>query len=294
MDVKAILLGVAFAFIWSSAFSSARIIVEFAPPLLSLAVRFLISGIIGVGIAYALGQTARLTALQWRSIIIFGICQNALYLGMNFVAMQTVEAGLASIIASTLPLLVALSGLVFLSQRMSVMSAVGLVTGMCGVIIILGARIQGGVDLWGVLLCFIGVASLTVATLVVRNAASKGNLLMVVGLQMLVGSAILFVPALAFESFEVTWNWPLVAAFCYTIVMPGLVATVIWFWLVERIGAVKAATFHFLNPFFGVAVAAVFLNEALGVLDVVGVIVITFGILLVQLNRLPEAGKEKR
>ena len=52
-----------------------------------------------------------------------------------------------------------------------------------------------------------------------------------------------------------------------------------------RIGAVKAATFHFLNPFFGVAIAAIFLGESLRFSDIVGVIVIMAGILSVQLAR---------
>ena len=51
------------------------------------------------------------------------------------------------------------------------------------------------------------------------------------------------------------------------------------------IGTVKAATFHFLNPFFGVAIAAMFLSEKLGPLDLVGVIIITGGILAVQLSK---------
>ena len=107
MDIRAIAMGLTFALMWSSAFTSARIIVVDASPLFSLAVRFLISGLIGISIALAMGQTWRLTRGQWRATIIFGICQNALYLGLNFVAMQTVEAGLAAIIASSMPLLVA-------------------------------------------------------------------------------------------------------------------------------------------------------------------------------------------
>ena len=53
----------------------------------------------------------------------------------------------------------------------------------------------------------------------------------------------------------------------------------------ERIGAVKAATFHFLNPFFGVAVAAVLLGEPMGRYDVIGVVIVTLGILAVQRSR---------
>jgi len=102
-------MGLAFAAMWSSAFTSARIIVEYAPPLIALAFRFLISGVIGVGIAAWLGQSMRLSRRQWVGVLVFGLCQNALYLGLNFVAMQTIEASLAAIIASTMPLLVALA-----------------------------------------------------------------------------------------------------------------------------------------------------------------------------------------
>ena len=66
---------------------------------------------------------------------------------------------------------------------------------------------------------------------------------------------------------------------------PGLLATWIWFVLVGRIGAVKAAAYHFLNPVFGVAVAAVLLGEALSWLDIVGVLIIAGGILAVQLSK---------
>ncbi|MCK5502868.1 MAG: DMT family transporter, partial [Tritonibacter mobilis] len=103
MDLRAIAMGLAFALMWSSAFTSARIIVADASPLFSLAMRFLISGLIGVMIARAMGQTWRLTCGQWKATILFGICQNALYLGLNFVAMQWVEASMAAIIASTMP-----------------------------------------------------------------------------------------------------------------------------------------------------------------------------------------------
>jgi drug/metabolite transporter (DMT)-like permease len=285
MDIRAILAGLAFALIWSSAFTSARIIVADAPPILSLSLRFLISGLIGIALARFLGQTWRLTPGQWRATIVFGLCQNALYLGLNFVAMQTVEASLASIIASTMPLAVGLAGWMIFRERLSALGVLGLFAGAGGVALIMGARMQAGADFYGIALCFIAVASLTVATLMVRGASSGGNLLMIVGLQMLVGAGFLVIPGLMFDQPEVTWSLKLVLAFSYTVLMPGLVATFIWFWLVQRIGAVKAATFHFLNPFFGVMIAAVLLGETLSVWDIVGVVIIMVGILSVQMAR---------
>lgn len=294
MDIRALLMGLAFAVMWSSAFTSARIIVADASPLLALSLRYLISGLLGVAIARALGQTWHLTPAQWRATITFGILQNAVYLGLNFVAMQTVQASLAAIIASTMPLLVALAGWMVLGERLRPLGIAGLVAGIIGVALIMGARLQGGVDLYGVALCGIGVLALTVATLSVRGATSGGNFLMIVGLQMLVGCVALTVATILFETPRITPSWPLAIAFAYTTLVPGLAATFVWFWLVNRIGATRAATFHFLNPFFGVAIAALFLSEALGPRDILGVAIITLGILAVQISRQSKSGAIRR
>jgi drug/metabolite transporter (DMT)-like permease len=78
---------------------------------------------------------------------------------------------------------------------------------------------------------------------------------------------------------------PLVLAFSYTTLVPGLAATLVWFALVNRIGAVRAATFHFLNPVFGVLIAALLLGERMTPRDLMGVGIVTLGILIVQRAR---------
>jgi len=291
MDIRAIGMGLLFALIWSSAFTSARIIVADASPLMISSLRFAIAGTIGVIIARALGQSWHLTPAQWRATIIFGLCQNALYLGLNFTAMTTIEASLASIIASTMPLIVALLGWAVKGEKLSPMGTIGLIVGFGGVLLIMAGRLSNGVDLFGVLLCVIGALALAIATLAVRNASSGGNVIMIVGLQMYVGAITLFFASLVFETWTFNWNPKMLIAFIYTILAPGLFATWIWFALVARIGAVKAATFHFLNPFFGVAIAAMILGEKLGFWDIVGVAVICAGILAVQLSKQSHTAK---
>ena len=285
MDIRALLMGLTFALIWSSAFTSARIIVTHAPPLAASSLRFFIAGCIGVAIARMMGQTWNLTRDQWRATMSFGLCQNAIYLGLNFYAMQTVEASLASIIASTMPLMVAFAGWMVFRDKLPPMGIVGLVLGITGVILIMSARLDSGVDMFGVSLCIIAAIALTIATLLTRTMSSGGNLMMVVGLQMFVGAIVLGIAAAIIETIEITPTPALFAAFTYTVFIPGLAATWIWFALVARIGATKAATFHFLNPFFGVAIAAALLGERLGGQDIIGVAIITVGILAVQLSR---------
>jgi drug/metabolite transporter (DMT)-like permease len=294
MDLRALAMGLVFVTMWASAFTSARIIVTEAPPMAALSVRFLISGLIAVAIARALGQSWRLTPAQARATVLFGICQNALYLGLNFVGIQTVEASLATIIASTMPLLVAFAAWIVFGERLSALGLAGLAAGFAGVALIMGTRLQGGADPAGVALCFAGAVALGFATLTVREASSGGNVLMIVGLQMLVGSAALVVPAALFETWQVTPSWRLAAAFTYTLFVPGLAATLVWFMLVRRIGATRAATFHFLSPFIGVLVAAAVLGEAIVWTDLAGVAIIMAGILAVQLARADAAGDARR
>ncbi len=285
MDIRALIMGLSFVLMWSSAFTSARIAVAYASPLLMLSVRFLISGLLAMAIAKMLGQRISLTRNQWLAVVLFGLLQNGVYLGANFVAMQWIEAGLAAIIASLLPLLVALLSWLFFKERLPKLGVFGLFAGLIGVLIIMWSRLSGGADITGVVLAFVGVGALGLATLLVRGATASGNVLMVVGLQMLVASAALFPTSLAFETWYVIWSWQLIVAFIYTTLVPGVLATLVWFLLVQRIGAIRASSFHFLNPFLGVAIAAVVVGESLSLQDIMGVGVITLGIIAVQLSK---------
>ena len=142
----------------------------------------------------------------------------------------------------------------------------------------------------GIALCLVGALALAVATLSLRGIGAGGSVLMVVGLQMLVGAAALApVAAWLDDPGAVRLTVPLGVAFAYTTLVPGVLATVVWFRLVARIGATEAAAFHFLNPAFGVGIVAALLGEPFGPRDLVGVGVTTLGILMVQLARARRA-----
>ena len=119
-------------------------------------------------------------------------------------------------------------------------------------------------------------------------------LMMIVALQMAVGAVVLAIPAAAMEWGQpIEWSWQLVIAFLYTVIAPGIAATFIWFLLVGRIGAIRAATFHFLSPIFGVTIAALLLGERFGFSDVIGAVIVAAGILMVQMARLPVAPPQR-
>ena len=137
MDFRSIFLGILISVIWSSAFTSARILMSSAPPFLVLSLRFLISGLLAIAIARLLGQNFNLSRQDWAGILIFGFCQNVLNLGLNFVAMQWIDASMAVIIASMLPLVVAAISWIYFVDKPGIIGVLGLVAGMSGVLLIM-------------------------------------------------------------------------------------------------------------------------------------------------------------
>lgn len=206
--------------------------------------------------------------------------------------MQWVEASAAAIIASTMPLMVAAFGWLFLGERLRPMALAGLVIGVSGVALVMGVRLGRGLDLPAALLLVFGAGALAAAALAARGAGTGRNVMMGVGLQMLVGAAALLPPAVLTEwGRPIAWSVPVIAAFAFSVLLPGLFATWLWLRLVVRIGAVRAATFHFLSPIFGVLIAALLLGEHFGAVDVIGAAVVAAGILMVQLSKLPPAAR---
>ena len=285
-DGVAVAMGVGFALIWSSAFTSAKFALTEAPPLLFLGARFAAAGVGMVLVAWLMGQRLPRSGRVWRLVAVFGLCQNALYLGLNFIGMTMVPAGLAAIIASALPLVVAALSRVFLAERLPWLGVAGLLAGFGGVVLIMAGRIAEGVAPLGIALCVGGMLALAVATLIVRGISTGEGLTMIVGLQMLVGAVALAPLGLWFEDVAaVRFSPQLAAAFAYIVLMPSIAATLVWFALVNRIGATEASAFHLLNPGFGVAIAALLLGEPLGTTDIAGVAIVTAAIAAVQVSR---------
>ncbi|MEM9783331.1 MAG: DMT family transporter [Pseudomonadota bacterium] len=282
-----LVMGVGFAVIWSSAFSVGKILVTEVPPFTVSALRFALSAVLAGALACALGQRLPRGREAWRAILILGTCQNTLYLGFFFNAMTLIPAGLASILASAMPLVVAALAPLMIGERIGGVRATGLILGFGGVLWIMGTRLAGGIDPLGVGIAITGTLGLALATLTIKKGDFGTGLLMVVACQMAVGTLGCALLALALEDVTAWALTPdnaslLVTAFLFQVLVPGIGATLLWFTLVKRVSAAGASSFHFLNPAFGVAFAWVLLGETVGWTDGLGVVLVAAGILLVN------------
>src|SRR3546814_16047212 len=109
---------------------------------------------------------------------------------------------------------------------------------------------------------------------------------------MLGGSLTLLPFALWFDDLaDVSLNPGLLVAFAYIVLFPGIIATFLWFTLLDRGSATDASAYHFLNPVFGVAVAWAVLSGPAGWHDAVGVALVSARLVIVnRADRRPAPG----
>ena len=286
MELKHILLGVGFAFIWASAFPSAKIAVQFWPPFLFLFFRFSLAGIFSILLGAYLGQRFQFDRRSLLLIVVFGLVQNGLYLGLIFLALTKIDANVSVIIASILPLTVAFFSWILFKTKMSLVGLCGLVVGLFGVLLIMLQRVEREYEMFGIALCLLGLLATTFSTLIITKInINKDNILIVVGLQMLAGSLFLLPLSYFLEVWSVSFSITFLFTFLYIAAFPGIIGPVIWFYLQKEIGAVKYSSFHFLVPFFGIGISYCILGETLTLTDMIGVFIIIFGLYLVNRDK---------
>ncbi|MDC3080790.1 DMT family transporter [Paracoccaceae bacterium] len=283
MELKHFLLGVGFAFIWASAFPSAKMAVQFCPPFFFLFFRFSIAGLFSIILGAYLGQSFQFDRRSLMLIVVFGLIQNGVYLGLIFLALTKIDSNISVIIASILPLTVAFFSWMLFKTKMSLLGFCGLVVGLSGVLLIMLQRVEREYEVLGISLCLLGLLATTFSTLIITKInINKNNILIVVGLQMLAGSLFLLPLSYFFEVWSVSFSMTFLFTFLYIAAFPGIIGPIIWFYLQKEIGAVKYSSFHFLVPFFGIGIAYFLLGETLTLSDMVGVFIIIIGLYLVN------------
>src|SRR5215469_18927154 len=166
-----------FCLLWSFAFIAGKVGVTDCPPLILLAGRFSLAGILILGVSAFRREGWQ---LSWREIAIFailGVANNALYLGLGYTGLKSVSAGLGGLIVSANPVFTAALAALFLGEVLTWRKMVGLLLGIAGVAFIVWHRMSVGTDsLHGVLFTFASLASIVAGTILFKLFAPKGSL----------------------------------------------------------------------------------------------------------------------
>jgi drug/metabolite transporter (DMT)-like permease len=272
-----------FCLLWSFAFVAGKIGVTHCPPLILLAARFSLAGLLILGATLIRGDSV---AMNWRDAVIFavlGLANNALYLGLGYTGLQSVSAGLGGLIVSANPVFTAALATLLLGEAMTWRKASGLLLGAIGVTLIVWHRLSVGTDsLHGILFTLASLASIVAGTILFKLLAPKGSLWIGNGIQNLAAGIVLTPIALTFADVHAIDVTPgLIGAFAFLVLGGSILAYLLWFHLLKVCGATAASAYHFLMPPLGMLFAFLVLGEHVALRDLLGIVPVALGIYLV-------------
>jgi drug/metabolite transporter (DMT)-like permease len=285
-----------FCLLWSFAFVAGKIGVTDCPPLILLAARFSLAGVLILGIS-ALRRDA--WSLSWRDTLVFallGVANNALYLGLGYTGLQTVSAGLGGLIVSANPVFTAGLAALFLGEPLTGRKVAGLALGILGVTLIVWHRMSVGTDsLHGILFTLASLASLVAGTILSKVLAPKGSLWLGNGVQNLAAGVVQLPVAASFASVDdIVPSARLLGAFAFLVLGGSILAYRLWFHLLRVCGATAASAYHFLMPPLGMLFAWMVLGEHVELKDLLGIVPVALGIYLVTRPSAKTASENPR
>jgi drug/metabolite transporter (DMT)-like permease len=272
-----------FCLLWSFAFVAGKVAVSYCPPLILLAARFSLAGLLILGLSALRRESWPLTLRDTLVFALIGVANNALYLGLGYTGLQSVSAGLGGLIVSANPVFTAALAALLLNEQLTWRKAAGLLLGILGVASIVWHRMSVGTDsLHGILFTLASLASIVAGTILFKLLAPKGSLWIGNGVQNLTAGIVLlpFAYTLADVS-DIVPNLQLLGAFAFLTLGGSILGYLLWFHLLRVCGATAASAYHFLMPPLGMLFAFLVLGEHVEFRDLMGIVPVALGIYLV-------------
>lgn len=232
-----------------SSFAIGKIGLLYSSPILLVALRFTIAGMMMAIIVYFANRPHPQTIRTWLKIIIIGGFQTAGVMGCIFISLQTITAGESSILTFMNPLLVIIFATLFLKASYKKLQWLGVMLGFIGVFITFGAHltIQSGT-----ILGFLSAVSWAIATLLIKAWGKQIDVWVLTAYQMLFGGLILLASSPFLEQPFFLINRSSMLILLWLAIMASIVQFTVWFYLLHTGDPGKTSAFLFLAPFFGV------------------------------------------
>jgi drug/metabolite transporter (DMT)-like permease len=283
-----------FVLLWSSSFITAKIGLRHLSPLLFVAIRLVGCAVVLSVVMLVLRRSWRpLADGRWFHCAVAGALLNAVGLMAPHIALVTTPAAQIALVQSLTPLLTAACGVLLLHERLRAAQWLGLVLGLAGVGLVVGAAaLESAARLQGLILAFVGVLGLVAGTLYFGRFCR--------GVPLLQGATIQFISAAVFASLGAVlletphWEWTdgTVAAVVWNTLMVSLGGMVLYSVMLVRGSVARASANFYLVPVTAALLAWGLLGEQLSAHVIVGLVLASAGCWLVSAAASPVLGDE--
>jgi O-acetylserine/cysteine efflux transporter len=271
-------LAVLVAAIWGCNFVAISVGLDHLPPLLFNALRF-------TAAAFPAVLLVRRPRVPWRWIISVAVVLCVIKFSLLFFGMAAgMPAGLSSLVLQSQAVFTMLLAVILLRERPGRRQWTGLAVAAAGIGVV-AWRLGPQRPLVAFLLVIGSALAWGLSNVAIKKAAPADMLSFIVWVSAVASPMLLALsflvdgPAMNLAALR-TFDWGAAAAIGYIAFLSTIVGFGLWGLLIHRHGASTVAPFSMLVPFFGMASAALFLDETIHATDIVGGVLVVGGVLL--------------
>jgi drug/metabolite transporter (DMT)-like permease len=285
-------------FFWGTTYLGIRIALEsMAPPVL-MALRYTISGVILLVVAYfskahlPTGRDLWYTALY--GVIIIGTGTGCLVY-----AEQWMPSGLASVFITVSPFwMIGVEALIPGGARLHGPTIAGMFVGLTGTALLVAPEVMqegfSGPLLRGFLLLQLGCAGWALGSILQRRHQTKAHPVVNGAVQQLATGLAFAIPALFAKPLPSAWSARSIGAIAYLVVFGSIVGYSAYIFVLGRLPVSIVSIYNYINPIIAVFLGWLFFREHFGPQEVIAMLIIFAGVALVKRYSQPPSPEPVR
>ncbi len=271
---------------WGSAFVLIKFTEETIPPLTVQAGRCTVGFLALLIVSLIMKRDLAGHAKHWFAFLVFAILGIAFLWIVTALGEEYITAGLTSVLVTVSPLVTFIITVFILrSEEFSLLGVIGLLVGVVGLVLVVGIHniLGGSSTLIGALLITSGYAVFAINGIIAPKLASGTDPIASSTYYTGFATVILWVFAFIFESpLKTHLTESNVAAEIFMGVFSFASGFVVYYWLLNRVGAFFSSMTFYLIPVVGTVGGFLVLHEKIILTQVVGILIVFVGVYLIN------------
>lgn len=282
------IIGFFFAMLWASASVATKIGLISAQPLAIANTRFFFAGFLMLLGAHVFRKYRLPERDEWLPILIYGLLNVTIYLGLYIVSMKELSAGVGSLSVAVNPLMISILSAFWIKRPVKRTEWLGLLLGFLGVAIVVYPLLQGSyVTIKGLILMFFSLLAYSVGTVYYSSRTWRLPILAINAWQVLLGGVCLLPFTFGLTDFSLNHYDANFWISVVWLVVVSIGAVQMWLYLL-KIDPIKASLWLYLCPTFGFIYAKLLMDEPITVYTVVGTLIVILGLYIGQKKVTPQ------
>lgn len=293
--LRAVLQAVFVTFLWSTSWVLIKIgLKSHLPPLTFAGLRYTLA-FLCLAPFLLMNKNERaglknLGKMEWMNLALLGIIFYTLTQGTQFLSLAYLPAAMVSMLLNLTSIFVALAGIVFLNEKPSLLQWGGVLTAITGIAVYFLPNALPETQYWGLAVALLCVASNTASSIYGRHINHKSGLspLLITFVSMGIGALLLLGTGILFQGAgELTiTDWGIII---WLALVNTALAFTLWNKSLKVLTAVESSILNSLMLPQIAILALVFLGEDLSIKEICGLVLVSAGVLIVQLKRKTRA-----